>query len=64
MKKLEKLFIHEMNAKVLNQKEMKFLKGGMVYCHCYGNSGSREAASCASCENVCRPSGVQNCNYY
>ena len=63
MKKLERLFIHEMNAKVLSQQEMKFLKGGEVYCHCYGDSGSKSASSCADCPTQCGNNGVQNCNY-
>lgn len=65
MKKLERLFIHEMNAKVLNQQDMKVLKGGgRVYCHCYGNSGSQGTTSCSNCQYLCGSAGVQNCNSY
>lgn len=63
MKKLEKLFINKMNAKVLNQQEMKFLKGGEVYCHCIGDSGSQPAGNCGECPSRCGINGVQNCNY-
>lgn len=63
MKKLEKLFINKMNAKVLSQQEMKFLKGGGVYCHCMGESGSRSAGNCGECPGICGTNGVQNCNY-
>ena len=65
MKKLERLFIHEMNAKVLSHQDMKVVKGGSgVYCHCYGDSGSQGAMSCSSCERLCGSAGVQNCNSY
>ena len=52
-----------MNAKVLSQQEMKFLKGGGVYCHCMGESGSRSAGNCGECPGICGTNGVQNCNY-
>ena len=51
------------DVKVLTSVEMKMLRGGSVWCHCYGNSGEGiPAPNCSQCPSMCSD-GVQNCNY-
>ena len=61
MKKLKILSLKE-DVKVLTSVEMKMLRGGSVWCHCYGNSGEGiPADKCSECPSKCSD-GVQNCN--
>ena len=62
MKKLKILSLKD-DVKVLTSVEMKMLRGGCVWCHCYGNSGEViRADKCSQCPSKCSD-GVQNCNY-
>lgn len=65
MKKLKKLTLGE-SMRLLSNTEMKFLKGGGVYCHCKGNSGTGISVdNCEACFELCGgKENVQNCNPY
>lgn len=62
MKTLKKLMIGG-SANTLTEKQMRALKGGVLYCHCYYETGGTMVTSCESCTFVCVTT-TWSCNEY